>query len=146
MNNKLSVHIFFLFGLLTSFTVNTALYGKSTHHAHGSWVDLFDGKTLKGWKAVGGNAPYAVENGAIVGTMAKGTPNSFLITEKEYGDFILELDIKLEGSETNSGVQTRSHINDKGRVYGRQVEIDPTPRAWSGGIYDEARRLWLYPV
>jgi hypothetical protein len=78
--------------------------------------------------------------------MAKGTPNSFLVTEEEFGDFILELDIKLEGAETNSGVQTRSHVNDKGRVYGRQVEIDPTPRAWSGGIYDEARRMWLYPV
>ncbi|NGM61658.1 DUF1080 domain-containing protein [Sphingobacterium sp. SGG-5] len=146
MNSKLSVHIFFLFGLFTSFAANTALYGQSNHHAHGDWVDLFDGKTLTGWKAVGGKAPYTVENGAIVGTMTKGTPNSFLITEKEYGNFILELDIKLEGSETNSGVQTRSHINDKGRVYGRQVEIDPTPRAWSGGIYDEARRLWLYPV
>src|SRR5690606_38699835 len=86
-----------------------------------------------------------------VGTMTKGTPNSFLITEKEYGDFILEVDIKLEGTETNSGIQTRSHIdpegnNGKGRVYGRQVEVDPTARAWTGGIYDEARRMWLYPL
>jgi hypothetical protein len=110
------------------------------------WRDLFDGKTLNGWKSAGGDAPYTIEDGAIVGTMAKGTPNSFLVTEEEFGDFILELDIKLEGAETNSGVQTRSHVNDKGRVYGRQVEIDPTPRAWSGGIYDEARRMWLYPV
>lgn len=117
----------------------------------GQWTDLFDGETLEGWKSVGGDAPYNVEDGVIVGTMTKGTPNSFLITEKEYGDFILEVDIKLEGDETNSGIQTRSHIdpdaNDgKGRVYGRQVEVDPTPRAWTGGIYDEARRLWLYPL
>ncbi len=112
---------------------------------------LFDGKTLEGWKSVGGDAPYSVEDGAIVGRMTKGTPNSFLITEKEYGDFILELDVKLEGDQTNSGIQTRSHIdpnqNDgKGRVYGRQIEIDPSPRAWSGGIYDEARRGWIYPL
>jgi len=112
---------------------------------------LFDGKTLTGWKAVAGAAPYKVEDGMIIGTMTKGTPNSFLITEKEYGDFILELDVKLEGETTNSGVQTRSHIkpegnNGKGLVFGRQVEIDPTPRAWTGGIYDEARRLWLYPL
>ena len=112
---------------------------------------LFDGKTLEGWKSVGGKAPYTVEDGAIVGRMTKGTPNSFLITEKEYGDFILELDIKLEGDKTNSGVQTRSHIDPEGnkglgRVYGRQVEIDPSPRAWAGGIYDEARRGWLYPL
>jgi len=115
------------------------------------WTKLFDGKTLNGWKKVGGNAPYSIENGVIVGTMTKGTPNSFLITEEEYEDFILELNIKIEGSETNSGIQTRSHYNPqanngKGTVYGRQVEIDPTSRSWSGGIYDEARRGWLYPL
>src|SRR5690606_7704011 len=82
------------------------------------WRSLFDGKSLQGWKPVGGEAPYTVEEGSIVGTMTKGTPNSFLITEEEFGDFILELEIKLEGTGTNSGVQTRSHINDKGRVYG----------------------------
>lgn len=115
------------------------------------WKDLFDGQTLQGWKAVGGKAPYDVANGEIIGTMTKGTPNSFLITEQEYGDFILELDIKLEGDQTNSGVQTRSHIDmqadgGRGRVYGRQVEVDPSDRAWTGGIYDEARRGWLYPL
>lgn len=112
---------------------------------------LFDGKTLAGWKSAGGAAPYSVEDGAIVGRMTKGTPNSFLITEKEYGDFILELDVKLEGDKTNSGIQTRSHIdpqanNGKGRVYGRQIEIDPSARAWAGGVYDEGRRGWLYPL
>jgi hypothetical protein len=112
---------------------------------------LFDGKTLNGWKAVAGAAPYKVEDGMIIGTMTKGTPNSFLITEKEYGDFILELDVKLEGESTNSGIQTRSHLkpegnNGKGLVFGRQVEIDPAARAWTGGVYDEARRLWLYPL
>ncbi len=115
------------------------------------WTNLFDGKTLNGWKTVGGKAPYSIEGDAIVGRMTKGTPNSFLITEKEYGDFILELDIKLEGNETNSGIQTRSHLDPKandgrGRVYGRQVEIDPSERAWTGGIYDEARRGWIYPL
>jgi hypothetical protein len=87
----------------------------------------------------------------IIGTMTSNSPNSFLITEKEYGNFILELDVKLEGAETNTGIQTRSHFDPAGNkgaglVYGRQIEIDPTPRAWTGGIYDEARRLWLYPL
>lgn len=117
----------------------------------GDWKDLFDGETLQGWKTLGGEAPYAVEDGAIVGTMTKGTPNSFLVTEEEYGDFILEVDVKLEGDRTNSGIQTRSQFNPEankgaGRVQGRQVEIDPTERSWTGGIYDEARRGWLYPL
>ena len=59
------------------------------------WQQLFDGQSLDGWKRVGGEAPYTIEDGAIVGTMTPGTPNSFLITEQEYGDFILELDVKL---------------------------------------------------
>ena len=107
----------------------------------GDWENLFNGKDLSGWKTLAGKAPYSIEDDAIVGTMVKGTPNSFLVTEKEYGDFILELDVKLEGTETNSGVQTRSHFdaaanNGKGKVFGRQMEIDPTPRAWEGGIND----------
>lgn len=119
----------------------------SAQSSKGNWVSLFDGKSLKGWKKLGGNAPYTIEQGAIVGTMTRGTPNSFLVTEKEYGDFILEVDIKLEGNETNSGVQTRSQYDaEKKRVFGRQVEVDPTARAWTGGIYDEARRGWLYPL
>lgn len=119
--------------------------------SNGNWQSLFDGETLTGWTPVGGEAPYEVVDGAIVGTMTAGTPNSFLITEQEYGDFILELEVKLEGETTNSGIQTRSRFNPdahggRGAVQGRQVEIDPTPRAWTGGIYDEARRGWLYPL
>lgn len=137
-------------GMMLFFHTPHHSYAQSAATKNG-WKDLFDGKSLQGWKAVGGKAPYTIEDGAIVGTMTKGTPNSFLITEQEYGDFILELDIKLEGDQTNSGVQTRSHLdasanNGRGRVYGRQVEIDPSARAWSGGIYDEARRNWLYPL
>lgn len=116
-----------------------------------NWQALFDGETLSGWTTIGGNAPYEIVDGAIVGTMTAGTPNSFLVTEEEYGDFILELEVKLEGEATNSGIQTRSRFNPEARggqgaVQGRQVEIDPSSRAWTGGIYDEARRGWLYPV
>ena len=112
---------------------------------------LFDGKTLKGWKRLAGTADYKVEDGAIVGTTVLNSGNTFLVTEKEYGDFILELDTKIESVLSNSGVQTRSHFdpagnNGKGKVYGRQFEIDPSERKWSGGIYDEGRRDWLYPL
>lgn len=115
------------------------------------WTNLFDGKTLNGWKQATGKAKYEVVNGNIVGTTVTGSPNSFLVTEKEYGDFILEADIRIEDSTFNSGIQLRSHFdpdgNDgKGRVYGYQAEVDGSSRAWSGGIYDEARRDWLYPL
>ncbi|WP_270087523.1 3-keto-disaccharide hydrolase [Sphingobacterium sp. SYP-B4668] len=136
---------------LASIFLLTACNNTSKGQNEEKWKPLFDGKSLTGWKTVGGNAPYKIEDGAIVGRMTKGTPNSFLITEQEYGDFVLELDVKLEGDNTNSGIQTRSHIdkdanNGRGRVYGRQVEIDPSARAWTGGIYDEGRRNWLYPL
>ncbi len=111
-----------------------------------TWTTLFDGKTLKGWKQLNGKAKYSVENGEIVGTTVANTTNSFLCTEKEYGDFILELDLKVDDA-MNSGIQFRSLSSadyQNGRVHGYQMEVDPTERAWSGGIYDEGRRDWLY--
>jgi hypothetical protein len=110
------------------------------------WEKLFNGKNLNGWVQKGGKANYRVEKGEIIGTTVAKTENSFLCTEKNYGDFILELDLKLD-HEMNGGVQFRSLSNpeyQKGRVHGYQMEVDPSPRAWSGGIYDEGRRDWLY--
>jgi len=110
------------------------------------WQVLFNGKDLTGWKQLNGQAQYRVEQGEIVGTTVANTPNSFLATEKEYGDFILELELKVDLS-MNSGIQFRSLSTpdyQNGRVHGYQMEIDPSDRAWSGGIYDEARRDWLY--
>jgi hypothetical protein len=118
----------------------------STNISAQSWTNLFDGKTLKGFKQLNGKAKYEVKNGMIIGTTVADTPNSFLVTEKDYGDFILELDLKVADA-MNSGVQFRSLSKadfKDGRVHGYQMEVDPTDREWSGGIYDEARRDWLY--
>jgi hypothetical protein len=121
------------------------------------WKPLFDGKSLDGWVQRGGKANYRVEDGAIVGTSVPNTPNSFLCTAKDYGDFVLELEFKVD-NELNSGVQFRSQYlsesreveymgqkikEPKERVFGYQCEIDPSPRAYSAGIYDESRRGWL---
>jgi hypothetical protein len=115
------------------------------------WKPIFNGKDLNGWKAVAGKATFAVKDGAIEGTAVFGTGNTFLITEDMYGDFILELELKISHSSSNSGIMARGQYDatkneGKGLVYGYQVEADPTPRAWSGGIYDEARRGWFYPL
>ncbi len=121
------------------------------------WEYLFNGKNLKGFKQLNGKAKYVVENGEIVGTTVLNEPNSFLATEKTYGDFILEVDFKVNDS-MNSGIQFRSEIKSADdhctvtdtktpeRVHGYQLEIDPSDRGWSGGIYDEARRGWLYSM
>lgn len=123
------------------------------------WVDLFNGKDFSGWNQKGGKAKYSVQDGVIVGETVVGTPNSFLCTDKEYGNFILELEFKVD-PRLNSGVQVRSESFDKptqvewkgktiniqaNRVHGYQVEIDPAQRAWTAGLYDEARRAWLFP-
>lgn len=107
------------------------------------WENLFNGKNLKGWKQLTGTAKYKAQDGVLVGTSTESKVNSFLATTKNYGDFILEFEFLTE--DINSGVQLRSHLDkSRGLVYGYQFEIDPAPRAWSGGIYDEARRMWLY--
>ncbi|MEJ7769746.1 MAG: DUF1080 domain-containing protein [Chitinophagaceae bacterium] len=124
-----------------SFLLHSQLFAQS-------WHNLFNGKSLSGWKQLNGKATYSIDNNEITGTTVAGTPNSFLATEKEYGDFILELDLKMD-SMMNSGIQIRSESSQgyqDGRVHGYQVEVDPAPRAWSGGLYDEARRGWLYPL
>jgi hypothetical protein len=112
------------------------------------WEILFNGKNLKGWEKRNGDADYKVEDGAIVGYAKTGTPNTFLCTKETFGDFILELEVLLP-NDLNSGVQFRSNSFENyqsGRVHGYQMEIDPSSRAFTGGIYDEARRGWMYPL
>ena len=127
------------------------------------WISLFDGETLNGWSVHSGSASYRVEDGAIVGQAVKSSPNSFLCTQREFSDFILEFEVFLDDPELNSGVQFRSQIarqemvfwfrNSQGkyqshsipadRVYGYQVEIASEEGGASGGVYDEARRAMM---
>jgi hypothetical protein len=84
----------------------------------------------------------------MVGISKAGTRNTFLATKKMYGDFILEFDVLVDVG-LNSGVQFRSLTNPeykKGVVHGYQCEIETSARKWAGGIYDEQRRGWLYPL
>ncbi len=121
------------------------------------WMELFDGKTLNGWVQKNGTAAYRVEDGTIVGRTSEGSPNSFLCTVKEYGDFELEFEVNVH-DKLNSGVQIRSKtktratgegpINAVGRVYGPQVEIEVSGEkgALAGYVFGEATaRGWLTP-
>jgi hypothetical protein len=112
------------------------------------WESLIKGKNLKGWEQKGGKAEYRQEGGMIIGKTVANTPNSFLCTKKVFSNFILEYEVRFKepAKYFNSGVQIRSNSRpdyNKGQVYGYQVEIDPSDRAWSGGIYDEGRMGWL---
>ena len=122
--------------------------------AQDGFTPLFDGKSLDGWEQHGGKAKYTVEDGCIVGRSIPNTPNSFLCTKKQYGDFVLEVEFKVD-PRLNSGIQIRSEVFPEAkelevegkkksvpadRVHGYQVEIDPSDRSFSGAIYDEARR------
>ncbi|MGV8963774.1 MAG: 3-keto-disaccharide hydrolase [Candidatus Saccharimonadaceae bacterium] len=129
--------------LIFAFLITVATSGQEA-----IWQKLFNGENLKGWTRLNGTAEYKVENNTIIGISKIGTPNTFLTTDKKYGDFILEFDFKVDNG-LNSGVQFRSESlkdYDDGRVHGYQFEIDPSERCWTGGIYDEARRGWLYPL
>lgn len=123
----------------------------------GDFVSLFNGKDLTGWERHSGEAEYRVEEGAIVGKTVENSGNTFLCTAKKYGNFILEFEFKV-APELNSGVQFRSEFFEAeteitvdgkpkkfppDRVFGYQFEIDPSPRRYTAGIYDEGRRGWL---
>ena len=124
-----------------------ALGAVAAFAAQPQWVSLFDGRALKGWKPLQGEAKFEVRDGAIVGIVTEGVPvNSFLVTEELFGDFNFECEFKAADG-INSGVQFRSApANEKTkRVHGYQFEIDPTPRGLTGGLYEEGRRGWFVP-
>tara|TARA_Y100000385_G_scaffold290640_1_gene364679 strand:+ start:3351 stop:4748 length:1398 start_codon:yes stop_codon:yes gene_type:complete len=125
------------------------LYPKTILHAQDvEWKNLLQNNKLDNFKQLNGEAEFKLENGILVGISKQNTPNSFLATKKRYSDFILEFEVKVDFG-LNSGVQFRSESISTymdGRVHGYQCEIETSQRKWAGGIYDEARRGWLYPL
>ncbi len=135
-------------------TVSIAQSGASAQDKDG-WVSMFNGKSLEGWTQKNGFAKYEIKDGAIVGTTANGSPNSFLCTVKQYGNFELEFEVKVD-NRLNSGVQIRSATKagkgtspfKTGRVNGPQVEIEASGSkgAEAGYIYGEACGGWMTPA
>jgi hypothetical protein len=112
------------------------------------WTNLFNGKNLDGWVTRQGSAAYKVEGNQIIGISKFGTESTYLCSKKVYGDFILEVDVKIDMG-LNSGIQFRSNSDTNykdGEVHGYQAEVDVSDRKWSGGIFDQSRRGWMYPV
>ncbi len=116
--------------------------------AQEDWTYLLADGNLEQFQQLGGQATFRLEEEMLIGISQLGTPNSFLATRRIYGDFVLEFEVWIEQG-LNSGVQIRSNSDpdyQEGRVHGYQVEIETSVRRWAGGIYDEARRGWLYPL
>jgi len=128
----------------TLFLCLFSIYGS----AQENWKPLFRDAKLNDFRQLNGTAKFEFKDGVLIGTTKNNTPNSFLATKKNYADFILEFEVLIENG-MNSGVQFRSHTKDDkpdGYVYGYQAEIETSERKWAGGIYDESRRGWLYPL
>ena len=113
------------------------------------WQDITPRAGLAGWRTVGGKAIYEVTgDDELVGRAAPGKTNNWLVSDARYDDFILEFDAKTD-TLLNSGVMIRGQSQPDyrgGVVFGYQAEIDPSSRAWSGGLYDEQRRQWLHTL
>jgi Domain of Unknown Function (DUF1080) len=130
---------------LLIFIFNISSYGQK------NWLKLVDESSLTGWKQLMGKAHFDNYKGSLMATSSYDSGNSYLATEAEYGDFVLEMEAFIDDTVFNAGIQFRSHFDQfgnggKGRVYGYNCEIDPTSRNWTGGIYDQGRRGWLYPL
>ncbi|MCH6255058.1 DUF1080 domain-containing protein [Puniceicoccaceae bacterium K14] len=111
-----------------------------------TFVDIFNGTDLTGWSVKGSEMKFEVIDGEIVGTCTPDLrPNSFLSTDKSYSDFIFTAEFKWDVIG-NSGIMFRADTLDSGQVFGYQSEMDPSPRAWTGGIYGEAMDGWIYPL
>jgi len=133
------------------------------------WVDLFNGTSLEGWElklddseSEDGSIVFMVEDGMIVSTAELGSPNGYLSTIKDYSNFILEWEVKID-TTLNSGVQIRGQVWERdtttmylsgngktqegnweaGTVWGYQIEVDPSTRRWSGGLYEPRNRGWI---
>jgi hypothetical protein len=108
---------------------------------------IFDGKTLTGFTKVGGEGEFRVEDGQIVGHGENVKANTFLRTDKTFKDFDFRFQMKFDDLTGNSGMMFRGLQKDgTGRVFGYQCEHDNgKDRAWTAGLYDEARRGWLFP-
>ena len=139
-------------------------FGTVQAEADDGWVDLFDGESFHGWRLRGGEADIYIDDEVIVNNAIMGTPGTCLCTEQIYDDFILTFEVKTVGV-VNSGMNFRGRIMERdteveavsgslkkstktikaGALWAYQAEVDPTDRAWTGGLYESGRRGWLVP-
>lgn len=114
------------------------------------FTDLYNKKDLSGWTPKGGTCKFEAKGDVIVGTCVKGSPSTYLSTEKEYSNFIFTCEMKwiVDG---NTGVMFRAKTKEGKKfetVYGPQAEMEGLAqgRGWSGGIYGQSCGGYYYPL
>lgn len=126
---------FLLLALIPSYVDSSDVTLKKT-------IQLFDGKTFRGWEGDTAKT-WRIEDGLLIGgSLTETVPhNEFLATTRSYSDFALKLKFKLLGNEgfVNSGVQFRSQrIEDPPyEMTGYQADIGD---GYWASLYDESRR------
>ncbi len=130
----------------TAFVAMTLFCGSAIAE---DWVTLFDSSSFDGWKASRDNTQFAIDDGVILGTSSSQT--QFLHKVETYGDFELELEVKLHDTDLNSGVQIRTALtrsNEKGQtresIHGPQVDLGKSPGR-SGHIFNQGNGAWITP-
>ena len=111
---------------------------KSPHQV--AWKNLAADRALSQWENPYDYGKAEVVDGEVHLTSQKG--KWFLLTKKEYANFVFEGDIKMPVKKGNSGFLFRCQKR-KNRAWGYQAEVDTAERKWSGGLYDEGRRKWF---
>jgi hypothetical protein len=129
-------------GLIFSVVFFWAGVANSQEIKDGKFISLFDGETTEGWHKPFDWGDVSVVDGEIHLIAQK---KFFLMSDKQYGDYVFEGEMHLPEGKSNSGFMVRGQ-ESKNRVFGYQCEVDPSERKWSGGLYDEGRRKWLNPL
>ncbi len=132
------MRILYIFTLLALVSLPSAAQDES------GFVSLFDGKTLNGWKLMGGSGPgYVVENGMIV-CPEKGGGNLF--TDREYDNFDFRYEYRLTPAG-NNGIGIRAPLEGDAAYKGMEIQIlDDTHEQYKGWLKPEQHAGSIYDV
>ena len=129
---------------LSLFAVQAQAQAKTANADEKGFVQLFDGKTLNGWKLVKGRGPgYVIKDGTIVCPLEGG---GNLFTEKQYANFVFRFEFKTEPGG-NNGVGIRAPLEGDAAYQGMEIQIlDDGHEKYKGKIKSEQHHGSVYDV
>ena len=97
---------------------------------------LFNGKDLTGFKAEGSTEFWRVENGVLIGENNAAKKGNYLWTEKEYGDFVIEFDVRWKGTPprgVDTGIEMRKPNIQLQLGISGSLKVDMSGSWYTGG-------------